>query len=245
MSSLEQLRIVEDPEIFRQQCRERFLETGYVCLDETQVGVDPFFRQSVTHDYFSQLGPEWPGVLPADRRRAYDILDFSKDAGGVLLSSAYSEFYPTSPAAIGHHPPVGTHRQYPRLSILEDARFVDWTKAMFSLIPPKFEPIRASGQIKVDFFRTSTTIVTSPHRDGWPVVIIYVINRHGGGAETRLYSADNPEQEVFRTTLDPGRIIMLDDTRVLHSATPLIPAAEGRAQRDAIICVIGSPPLGG
>jgi hypothetical protein len=97
----------------------------------------------------------------------------------------------------------------------------------------------------VNFFRTFTNVVTKPHHDNEQFIIIYVLDRIGEGAETYLYapadvtvSGEIKGQPVLRHQLNPGDIIIFEDTLFKHGATPLINPDSGTTRRDALICTV-------
>lgn len=74
------------------------------------------------------------------------------------------------------------------------------------------------------------------HRDGVDFVAILLIDRHQvSGGETRVYAPDGTE--LARTTLnEPCGVLLLDDLRVLHETTPIIPQREAEAGwRDTLV----------
>ena len=56
-------------------------------------------------------------------------------------------------------------------------------------MPP--ERRQPDGTFGVNLFRTFTKVVTKPHHDNEEFIIIYVLDRVGEGAETRLYQPDD------------------------------------------------------
>jgi hypothetical protein len=61
------------------------------------------------------------------------------------------------------------------------------------------------------------------HRDGVDLVWVMLVQRHGiRGAESRVFQADGPAGQRF--TLDePMSVLWLDDARVVHETTPIMP----------------------
>jgi hypothetical protein len=122
---------------------------------------------------------------------------------------------------------------------LENDYARDLVTACLSLIPAQFR--RDRGTFGVNLFRTYTNVVTRPHQDNEEFIIIYVLDKIGGGARSYLYSSDNPEKRIFFETLRPGDILIFRDSDFLHGATPLKPRANQSTQRDAIICTVDYP----
>ena len=97
----------------------------------------------------------------------------------------------------------------------------------------------------MNLFRTFTNVVTKPHHDNEQFIIIYVLDRIGEGAETYFYApadvTDDGEIKappILRQQLNPGDIIIFEDERFKHGATPLINPPGGTARRDALICTV-------
>jgi hypothetical protein len=90
--------------------------------------------------------------------------------------------------------------------------------------------------------------VTRPHRDNEEFIILYVLDRVGDGAETYLYRPEDVAEDgrpiaepVLQQQLNPGDIIIFDDKRFRHGATPLVAPVGGQAQRDALVCTVDYP----
>ncbi len=107
-----------------------------------------------------------------------------------------------------------------------------------------FATIRPSAQwfIEAHQFRITTDggigrpTPEGAHRDGVDFVAILLIDRHQiSGGETRIYTTDGTE--LADTTLnEPCDALLLDDLRVLHETTPIIPQREaGTGWRDTLV----------
>jgi hypothetical protein len=74
------------------------------------------------------------------------------------------------------------------------------------------------------------------HRDGVDYVAIILVERQGvRGGETRVFPADGQEGVRF-TLAEPWSALLLDDARVLHETSPILPAldeARGSPSADA------------
>jgi 2OG-Fe dioxygenase len=113
-------------------------------------------------------------------------------------------------------------------------------RTFLSLVPPDLR--QSDGTFGVNLFRTFTNVVSKPHRDNERFVILYVLDRVGDGAETSLYNAADPTAEpVLRHQLDPGELIIFDDERFMHDASPLVPPPGGVAHRDVLVCTVDDP----
>ncbi|MGW7520033.1 2OG-Fe dioxygenase family protein [Streptomyces sp. NPDC054796] len=84
-----------------------------------------------------------------------------------------------------------------------------------------------------------------PHCDGVDYVVTLLVARHNvRGGRTGLYDAGTKER-LHAETLLPGDLLIADDTRTLHDATPLTPVDPAEpGHRDVFIDVItrGSEP---
>jgi hypothetical protein len=69
-------------------------------------------------------------------------------------------------------------------------------------------------------------------------VVIYVVDKVGGGAESTLHRFNDPDDVVLRTTLHPGDLLIFRDQAFLHSASPLIATGTTGARRDAVVCTV-------
>jgi hypothetical protein len=76
------------------------------------------------------------------------------------------------------------------------------------------------------------------HRDGVDYVAVILVDRQGvRGGETRVFQADSPLG--LRFTLEtPWTCLLLDDPRVIHESTPILPLSDDPAQpghRDTLV----------
>jgi hypothetical protein len=134
-------------------------------------------------------------------------------------------------------------REHARVELLADAQAVDLLHALLRLVPPDLR--QPDGTFGVNLFRTFTNVVTKPHHDDEEFIIIYVLDRIGDGANTHLYLPDDVTDEgrvtgaaVLKQQLNPGDIIIFEDKRFKHDASPLIKTPGGNAMRDALICTV-------
>jgi hypothetical protein len=134
-------------------------------------------------------------------------------------------------------------RDHNRVSLLKDPQAEVLVRTFLSLVPPSQR--QADGTFDVNLFRTFTNVVTSPHCDDEQFCLIYLLSRMGGGAKTYLYRrgdfsdcGEPTAGPVFRHQLNPGEIIIFEDKRFKHGATPLVAPPEGSAMRDAVVCTV-------
>ena len=75
------------------------------------------------------------------------------------------------------------------------------------------------------------------HRDGVDFVVVMMVARHGvKGGETRVFDANGPDGVRF-VMQEPLTTLLLDDARVIHETTPILPADEraGGGFRDTLV----------
>ncbi|GAA5177413.1 2OG-Fe dioxygenase family protein [Niveibacterium umoris] len=77
------------------------------------------------------------------------------------------------------------------------------------------------------------------HRDGVDYVAVMLVGRAGiKGGETRVFEADGPAGVRFTMT-EPWTALLLDDARVIHESTPILPLAAG-GHRDTLVVTFRS-----
>ena len=75
------------------------------------------------------------------------------------------------------------------------------------------------------------------HRDGVDMVAVFLVNRHAiKGGETRVFAADSPHGQRFTLT-EPWSLLLLDDARVIHESTPIMPTEAG-GYRDTLVLTL-------
>lgn len=75
------------------------------------------------------------------------------------------------------------------------------------------------------------------HRDGVDFVVVMMVARHGvKGGETRVFDANGPHGVRF-VMQEPLTALLLDDARVIHETTPILPADDqpGAGFRDTLV----------
>jgi hypothetical protein len=231
--SVEPFRSSADPE-FQRLTWKRLLTDGYTVVNERNLGVSPEFRGILLRDYFVPgVLRRYPGDLPVDRERARDVLQYDRiGADQVRLG-------PHDTVSIGERRGRRGPREFDRVELSRDRDLCGWVATVLSLVPP--ENRRSRGTFGLNLFRTRTRVVTAPHQDNEEFVIVYVVDKAGSGGETYLYDIDNVEKIVHHDTLEPGDLIIFDDSRFYHSATPLADEARVAARRDALVCTIDYP----
>lgn len=72
------------------------------------------------------------------------------------------------------------------------------------------------------------------HRDGVDFVAIFLVARVNiKGGESRIFEAAGSDGKRFTLT-EPWTLLLLDDMRVIHESTPILPTAEG-GYRDTLV----------
>ncbi|MBH9553786.1 2OG-Fe dioxygenase family protein [Inhella gelatinilytica] len=78
------------------------------------------------------------------------------------------------------------------------------------------------------------------HRDGVDLVAVLLLARqHIKGGETRVFDAQGPAGQRFTLT-EPGCLLLLDDARVIHEATPIQPDGNTTGYRDTLVITLRS-----
>jgi hypothetical protein len=213
---------------------------GYALTTDEAIGLPEKFRENFRQTYFnsSRLRCD-PGDRPADRQRARDVIRYQwRDE--VLHVHEHGTITITDRSGIAGK------RDHSRIRLLDDPHAEELVRALLGLVPPAQR--QADGTFGVNLFRTFTKVVTCPHHDKEQFCLSYMLNRVGGGAETYLYQAGDvtdqgePTAEpVLRHQLNPGEIIIFDDRRFKHGATPLEDPSDGTAERDAVVCTVDYP----
>lgn len=214
------------------------LETcGYALTDEESIGLPQKFRENFDQTYFSdQILRHDEGDWPVDRKRARDVIRYQWNDGELGLAEHDT-------ITITDRSGIRGKREHVRVNLLSDPQAEELVRAFLSLVPPRRR--QEDGTFGVNLFRTYTNVVTTPHHDNEEYIILYVINRIGDGAETYLYDPadvlDDGEAiaaPILRRQLNPGQIIIFEDSRFKHGATPLVPPPAESAMRDALICTV-------
>ncbi len=215
------------------RAQESILVHGFAQVTDRRLGLPRDFRVKLSEAYFNNqvLRSDVPDI-PVDRKRARDVIYYEWNSQGLRLGEHED-------IRIKDRGGIPGERQHFRVLLLENDYARAWVTACLSLIPARLR--RDRGTFGINLFRTYTNVVTRPHQDNEEFIIIYVLDKIGGGAKSYLYSADNPEKRTFYRTLRPGEILIFRDRDFLHGATPLKPRPNQGAQRDAMICTVDYP----
>jgi hypothetical protein len=210
---------------------------GYAVVNDRSIGLPEKFRHHFSKKYFtSGTLRHDEGDWPVDRQRARDVVRYQWRGDHPCL-------LPHDTITITDRASIQGKREHSRVQLLDDPQAADLIRGLLQLVPPKRR--QPDGTFGVNLFRTFTNVVTTPHRDNEEFVIIYVLDRVGEGAETRLYTADDATEDgqvmaspALRRQLNPGGILIFDDERFQHETTPLKDSPDGTARRDALVCTV-------
>jgi hypothetical protein len=225
------LSLGEPDRAFQEKARIQLEWDGYAVVRDRDLGLDATHREQIRMAYFNdQVLRRYADDIPADRLRARDVVRYDWVAPEFKLE----EYRTVTIEGRGEH----TGRRYfDRVEVLGDDILQHWIRGVLRLVPTDG---KLSGTFGINFFRTFTDVVTKPHQDGEEYIVIYVIDKIGGGARTQLFALDD-EILLFEQELRPGELIIFRDDRFRHNATPLLPAEDGTAQRDAMVCTVNYP----
>jgi hypothetical protein len=211
---------------------------GYAVTSVRDIGLPEKICENLADAYFTEaMLHHDEGDWPVDRLRARDVVRYQWHSGDTVSLREHDTITITNRAEIPGR------RDHSRIEILKDPQARDLICALLGLIPP--DKRQQEGTFGVNFFRTFTNVVTKSHHDNEEFILIYVLNRVGGGAESYLYRPEDllytgePIQDpVFRYQLSPGEILIFADKRFKHEATPLEAPPGGQAMRDALVCIV-------
>jgi ribosomal protein S28E/S33 len=210
---------------------------GFAVTSDQSIGLPEKFRQNFRGAYFN----DWTlrhdaGDMPADRLRARDVIRYQWRDGSPVLSRHDA-------ITITDRAGIAGRREHARVELMQDPQGRDLARALLGLVPPARR--QDEGTLGVNLFRTFTNVVTAPHHDNEEFIIIYVLDRLGEGAETYLYAPQDVTADgqttappLLRQQLNPGDIIVFEDARFKHGATPLVNPDGGATRRDAIISTV-------
>lgn len=216
---------------------------GYVVASDdrlasgTEYGFGRDFRDYLEANWFhgGRLYRDPYGVPPHDRERARAVFRYSWEDENLAVT-------PHDTADIGGRSYTDVaRRNYPNMAatMLDNPVMADWLKAAIPLIPPELRDEHST--FGMNLFRTHSDVVTGPHRDDEKYVLLYVIDKHGLGAESSLYEPGSNDP-FYVATLNPGEFMLFDDQRFQHSASPLEPNTDGTPpSRDTVVCTFNKP----
>ena len=218
-----------------EEVRVALRDKGYALTSDRAIGLPEGCREYLSSKYYnSDTLHHDEGDFPVDRERARDVVRYTWSDGEARLE-------PFDRITLTDRAGIAGKREHTRVLLLEDPLAEQLIRTLLQLVPP--ERRQPEGTFGINLFRTYTNVVTKPHHDHEEYVVLYVIDRLGDGAETYLYSPEDVSEDgdvladpVLTQQLNPGDIIIFEDSRYKHGATPLLSPPEGSARRDAFVC---------
>jgi 2-oxoglutarate-Fe(II)-dependent dioxygenase family protein len=211
-------------------------DQGYLLTDEQEIGLAGL-RENFLKKYFTDsVLRHDPGDLPVDRKRARDVISYGWH-GDELRIREHETIVITNRAGIPGK------REHKRVLLVDDPWGDTLARTFLRLVPPRRR--QPEGTFGINLFRTFSDVVTTPHHDHEQFVFLYVLDRVGDGAESYLYRPEDVDEDgqviggpVVKHQLNPGEILIFEDRLFKHGATPLVPPAGGKAQRDVLVCTV-------
>lgn len=228
--------------------REQLHKHGFTLLNDTLIGYSgygPKLRQYLSGIFESDIVRIHEGDHPPDRERARDVarVAFQGNLESPTFPMIELNSHHTTAITNRHKSNIAHRPPYSRLEITKDPILHPFVKRLITFLPP--EALTEKTTIGINFFRTHTNVVERPHQDEEKYVMIYVVDKIGSGARTQLYKKNQygtfEDRPFFSRSLAPGEILIFKDEDYLHDVTPLVPTADGRSQRDAIIMTFNHP----
>jgi hypothetical protein len=230
------LLTANDSEDIVQQLREQ----GFACVPAAQLAA----LAGVPLAQLRALEPTW-NDLPRDqylldggkyRARRHGSFIQNRAAGTLALVKHRAHWQPTSYNALHG----GIERWFEPLAphVSADAA---WQKLLLTL-GEIFALRRDEKQwfIEAHQFRIDTAqgvgrpTPEGAHRDGVNFVAVILVQRGDmRGGESRVFEADGPNGVRF-TLSEPWTVVLLDDERVIHETTPILPGATAGV-RDTLV----------
>ena len=204
-------------------------EQGYALVRDTDLGLDGSREHFGSRYFGGEVLEADHEAIHKDRDRARDVIRYEWTDARLSLAE-----HPT--VTISNRGGYAGGRDHQRVELLADPVAARWVEAALTLVSP--EKRERLGTFGVNFFRTRTTVVSGPHRDGERYCLVYVVDKIGAGAQTRLHLAADPDRIAFRRTLAPGDMLLFDDEAYLHDVTPLLDTPTSPCRRDAIVCTV-------
>jgi hypothetical protein len=214
---------------------------GYAITSEWDIGLPEKCAWEFLENYFNsgQLRHD-PGDFPIDRERARDVILYEW-VGDELTLKEHDTI------VIRDRAGINGPRMHERIELLQNPVAHQLIETFIRMVPE--DRRRPQGTFGVNLFRTHTDVVTKPHQDDEEFIFLYVLDRVGDGAVSYLYDddktarpgvADDAEPLLLRQ-LNPGELMVFEDARFKHGATPLVPPENDQARRDVLVCTIDHP----
>jgi hypothetical protein len=245
MSSLALDRIVLDTAATPAAPLARLREQGFAVLGAQALaalsGQAPALLDAELAPFWERLAPDQylkDGGRYRQRRHACYVQDLPR--GGPVAVAHRAHWQPTTYNALHG----GMQRWFEPVEA-EMAAHPAW-RALIGTIGALFAQVHAPQPprwyIEAHPFRIDTSdgvgrpTPEGAHRDGVDFVAVILVGRHGvKGGETRVFDADGPHGVRF-TLEQPWSALLLDDPRVIHESTPIVPLDEHAAgHRDTLV----------
>ncbi len=153
--------------------------------------------------------PRGPGKL-----HARDVVRYDRGPGKPV-----SDVYECE--SVAH---VDGTDDYSRFELAEDGRTLGIGGRILELAPPPMR--RVHGRMSADYFRYSPGTRSDAHQDKFgDLVVIWVLARNGGGAESFLTTLEG--KDVLRGPIAAGQVLVFRDDMFLHGLTPLTSGERG------------------
>jgi hypothetical protein len=219
-----------------EEVRAALRDKGYALTSDRAIGLPEGYRENLSLKYYnSDTLHHDAGDFPVDRERARDVVRYTWSDDEAPRLEPFDRITLTDRAGIPGE------REHTRVQLLKDPEAEQLIDTLLQLVPP--ERRQPEGTFGINLFRTYTNVVTTPHHDHEEFVVLYVIDRIGDGAETYLYNPEDVSEDgeilaepILTQQLNPGDIIIFEDSRFKHGATPLVSPPGGTARRDAFVC---------
>ncbi len=214
------------PRVWEDLAKQDFARTT-----DAELGLSVDLRPHISRRFFNEevLEGDHPAVHK-DRDRARDVIRYRWDSERLTLREHDTIEISNRSGFMGT-------RSVARVMLLTDPLMTIWIGTALSLVSPHLR--QEKGTFGVNFLRTRTTVVSGPHQDDEEFVLVYVVDKHGGGAESTLHRVADPDEIVHRVTLEPGDFLIFRDASFLHSVSPLTTTSgSSLTRRDALVCTV-------
>lgn len=200
---------------------------------------------------WADLTPSWDR-LPPDahlrdgghyRRRRHGCYVHTPDNGELLTTPHRAHWQPTDYNALHG----GYERWFdPLESAVTEApawqQLISGLGTLFAQVRPVAQWFVEAHQFRIDTAGgVGRPTPEGAHRDGVDFVVVMLVARQGvKGGETRVFDANGPHGVRFLMT-EPLTTLLLDDARVIHETTPILPAEPlgtdkpGAGYRDTLV----------
>lgn len=235
------------------EIQDQLRRENYVVLRDQDLGFGLEFRNHLlTHYFNTDIVRKHKDDVPHDRERARDVARVAflpqpglyvtnDDAILPVPAGLYLSRHPHTDVGLRRKSNISHRPEYSRVESLQDLSLTRFLAALNNLVPPEDHP--PTTTMGVNFFRTYTDVVATPHQDEENYIFVYVVDKVGYGARTRLYRRYY-QTEGFKSTphtsviLEPGMMIVFKDSDFQHFTSQLFPLPTGQVRRDVMVCTL-------